>query len=60
MTISTRFRTKTEGAGEPLFFIGCPSLARAVHFDRAMISVNQQRWTVNICPKVSRARIFES
>lgn len=44
MTISTRLRTETTaGAEGPRFFIGCPSPSRAIHFDRAMISINRLR-----------------
>ena len=42
--ISGRFRTKTEGSADgPLFFIGCPSPAKATHFDRCMVSINSLR-----------------
>lgn len=39
-----RFRTKTDTAtDEPLFFIGCPSPAKARHFARCMVSINALR-----------------
>ena len=42
--ISGRFRTKTDRAADgPLFFIGCPSPAKATHFDRCMVSINSLR-----------------
>jgi len=44
MTISTRLCTETrKDLAGPLFFIGCPSPAKAIHFERAMISVNRLR-----------------
>lgn len=43
--IWNRFRTKSGNhvMNEPLFFIGCPSPAKAQHFARCMVSVNALR-----------------
>jgi hypothetical protein len=39
-----RFRTESDTATrEPLFFIGCPSPAKARHFERCMVSINVLR-----------------
>lgn len=39
-----RFCTKSmTTTNEPLFFIGCPSPAKAQHFDRCMVSINALR-----------------
>jgi hypothetical protein len=39
-----QFRTESDTATtEPLFFIGCPSPAKARHFERCMISINALR-----------------
>ena len=41
--MSSRFCTKSQNAGGPLFFIGCPSPAKAQHFARCMVSINTLR-----------------
>src|SRR5262249_23946644 len=51
--VAGSFRTETSaGVEDPLFFIGCPSPARAAHFERCMVSINtlrkrQSDFTVN-------------